>query len=244
MFTGLSFRTTISTFNDRINSLPKLALVGAQYLLSRSGPLTFGINQGGAFVKTRPEEPRPDTQLYFIPLSFQSPPKGERRGLRAHNFSGFTINVSPCRPESRGHIRIRSADPGAPPIIHRNYLSTEADVRVMVDSLRLADRISRTAPLANFLEARIAPEDGPLDDSALERWARQTGRTTYHPTSTCTMGVDPARSVVDAGLRVHGLGRLRVIDASIMPLIVSGNTNAAATMIGEKGAALVLADAQ
>ena len=243
VFTGLIFRTTIPTFNDKINSLPKLVLAGAQYVLAKSGPLTFGINQGGAFVKTRPEETRPDTQLYFIPLSFQSPPKGQRSGLRAHTFSGFTINVSPCRPESRGHIRIRSADPDATPIIHRNYLSTQEDVRVMVDSLRLADQISRTAPLSDVIEERIFPEKGPLNDATLERWARQTGRTTYHPTSSCTMGPNPATSVVDARLRVHGTQRLRVIDASIMPLIVSGNTNAAATMIGEKGAALVLADA-
>lgn len=244
VFTGLIFRTKIPTFNDRINSLPKLVFAGAQYILARKGPLTFGINQGGAFVKTRPEEDRPDTQLYFIPLSFQSPPKGQRRGLRAHTFSGFTINVSPCRPQSRGHIRIRSADPDSPPIIHCNYLSTADDVRVMVESLKLADQISRTAPLADVLEERIFPEKGIMNDTTLERWARQTGRTTYHPTSSCTMGTNPATSVVNARLRVHGLDRLRVVDASIMPLIVSGNTNAAATMIGEKGAALILADAR
>ncbi len=242
VYTGLIFRTSVPTLNDGINSWPKLLLAGMRYVLTKSGPLTFGINQGGAFVRTRETESRPDTQLYFIPLSFQAPPNGERRGLRAHGFSGFTINASPCRPESRGHIRIRSADPEAPPIIHRNYLSTEGDVRVMVDSLRLVDQISRTAPLADVIEERLFLPEGPLSDKQLERWARQTGRTTYHPTSTCTMGVDPAHSVVDPRLRVHGVDRLRVIDASIMPLIVSGNTNAAATMIGEKGAALVLAD--
>lgn len=242
VYTGLIFRTSVPTLNDGINSWPKLLLAGMRYIFAKSGPLTFGINQGGAFVKTRATEARPDTQLYFIPLSFQAPPDGQRRGLRAHPFSGFTINASPCRPESRGHIRIRSADPEAPPIIHRNYLSNEADVRVMVDSLRLVDCISRTAPLADVIEERLFLPEGPLSDSQLERWARQTGRTTYHPTSTCTMGVDPGKSVVDPCLRVHGVDRLRVIDASIMPLIVSGNTNAAATMIGEKGAALVLDD--
>jgi choline dehydrogenase len=242
VYTGLIFRTSVPTLNDGINSWPKLLLAGMRYALAKSGPLTFGINQGGAFVRTRAAESRPDTQLYFIPLSFQAPPDGQRRGLRAHDFSGFTINASPCRPESRGHVRIRSADPEAPPIIHRNYLATENDVRVMVDSLKLVDRISRTAPLSDVIEERLFLPDGQLSDSQLERWARQTGRTTYHPTSTCTMGVDPAMSVVDPRLRVHGVDRLRVIDASIMPLIVSGNTNAAATMIGEKGAALVLAD--
>ena len=115
-------------------------------------------------------------------------------------------------------------------------------MQLMIDSLRLADTISQTQPLANVIEERLFLPPGPLSDAQLEQWARQTGRTTYHPTSTCTMGPDPASAVVDAKLRVHGLERLRVIDASIMPLIVSGNTNAAATMIGERGAALVLAD--
>jgi choline dehydrogenase len=177
-------------------------------------------------------------------MSFQAAPPGQKRKLALHRFSGMTMNVSPCRPESRGTIKIRSADPEAPPIIHRNYLATENDVRVMVDSLRLVDRISRTAPLSDMLEERLHLPAGPLSDEQLESWARHTGRTTYHPTSTCMMGTDPERSVVDARLRVHGVGRLRVVDASIMPQIVSGNTNAAATVIGEKGAAMILADAR
>ena len=242
VFTGFSYRTSVPTLNDQINSWPKLLLQGARYLFTRTGPLTLGINQGGAFVRSRPEGARPDTQLYFIPLSFQAPPKGQTKGLRAHRFSAMTINASPCRPESRGTIRIRSADPEATPVIHPNYLSTDNDMQLMIDSLRLADTISQTQPLANVIEERLFLPPGPLSDAQLEQWARQTGRTTYHPTSTCTMGPDPATAVVDARLRVHGLERLRVIDASIMPLIVSGNTNAAATMIGEKGAALVLAD--
>ena len=243
VFTGFTYRTAIPTLNDSLNSLPKILFNGARYLLTRTGPLTFGINQGGAFVRTRPDQPRPDTQLYFIPLSFQSPAKGKAAtGLRAHPFSGMTINASPCRPESRGAIHIRSADPDAPPVIHRNYLATENDVRTMIDSLRLADEVAYTQPLSSVIEERLFLPQGPLSDEQIEQWARQTGRTTYHPTSTCTMGPDPARAVVDPALRVHGTSRLRVIDASIMPLIVSGNTNAAATMIGEKGADLVLAD--
>jgi len=239
VFTGLVFRTSQPTLNDRLNNWPSILLAGAQYVLARRGPLTFGINQGGAFVSTRPGEDRPDTQLYFIPLSFQS---GVGRKVWPHDFSGFTINVSPCRPTSRGYIRIRSADPAAAPIIFRNYLSTDDDVQTFVESLRIADRISRTRPFADVVTERVWPEPGDLTEDVLVNWARQTGRTTYHPTSTCTMGVDPKTSVVDPRLRVHGVSRLRVIDASIMPLIVSGNTNAAATMIGERGAALVLED--
>lgn len=242
VFTGFTYRTSIPTLNDRINTWPKMILQGARYVLTRSGPLTFGINQGGAFVRTRAEELRPDAQLYFIPLSFQSPAKGKPKGLKAHRFSGMTINASPCRPESRGAVHIRSANPDDTPIIHRNYLATENDMRVMVDSLRLADEVAQTSPLADVVEERLFLPSGKLTDEQIAKWARNTGRTTYHPTSTCTMGPDPAQAVVDPTLKVHGIQRLRVIDASIMPLIVSGNTNAAATMIGEKGADLVLAD--
>lgn len=242
VFTGFTYRTSVPTLNDRINTWPKLILQGARYVLTRSGPLSLGINQGGAFVRTRADEVRPDAQLYFIPLSFQAPTKGKPTGLKAHRFSGMTINASPCRPESRGAIHIRSANPDDTPVIHRNYLATENDMRVMIDSLRLADEVAHTGPLAGVVEERLFMPAGKLSDDQIAQWARNTGRTTYHPTSTCTMGPDPAQAVVDPQLKVHGLHRLRVIDASIMPLIVSGNTNAAATMIGEKGADLVLAD--
>lgn len=238
VFTGLVYKTSQPSLNDRLNNWPSIMLAGAQYLLTRRGPLSLGINQGGAFLRTSLHEDRPDTQLYFIPLSFQS----NARKVDPHQFSGFTINVSPCRPTSRGHIRIRSADAEAPPIIHRNYLATEDDTRVFVESLKIADQISRTGPLGDVITERIWPEAGELTDEVLETWARQTGRTTYHPTSTCTMGTDPKTSVVDPRLRVHGMEGLRVVDASIMPTIVSGNTNAAATMIGERGAALILDD--
>lgn len=242
VFTGFSYKVKLPTLNDTFKTLPRQILAGIQWVLTRTGPLSFGINQGGAFVSTRPGEARPDTQLYFYPLSFGAAPDGKPKSLHPHPFSGMTMNASPCRPESRGHVRIRSADPEAPPIIHRNYLATPGDVQVMVDSLRIIDTIARTRPLADIIEGAVYPLGDPPTDAQLETWARQTGRTTYHPTSTCTMGVDPRTSVVDPQLKVHGIEGLRVIDASIMPLIVSGNTAAAATMIGEKGADLVLAD--
>lgn len=243
VFTGFSYKTRLPTLNDRYNTRLGQLLAGMQWVLTKTGPLGLGINQGGAFVRTRPEETRPDTQLYFYPLSFGASPDGTPpKSLHPHPFSGMTMNASPCRPESRGQIRIRSADPEAPPVIYRNYLSTPGDVRVMVDSLRIIDTIARTGPLADAITAPVYDVGNPPTDDQLEAWARNTGRTTYHPTSTCMMGVDPKTSVVDPKLKVHGLQGLRVIDASIMPLIVSGNTAAAATMIGEKGADLVLAD--
>jgi choline dehydrogenase len=139
-------------------------------------------------------------------------------------------------------VQIRSGEPDAAPRIFPNYLSTENDMRVFVDSLKLAQRIAQTRPLADVIDSRLYLPEGPLDDAKWENWARATGRTTYHATSTCAMGTDQENSVVDPSLKVHGMMGLRVIDASIMPLVVSGNTAAAATMIGEKGAALVLAD--
>jgi len=241
VFTGLTYKTSVPTLNNQLNSWPKLMWAGLRYLAARRGPLTFGINQGGAFVRLHDKD-RPDTQLYFIPLSFRTPPAGKRAALRPDPFGAMTINASPCRPESRGSIRIRSRDPDAPPAIHRNYLNTPDDVRVMVDSLKLIEDIYHTRPLADVVTERLWLPQGELSDAQLERWARQTGRTCYHPTSTCIMGPDPAKAVVDPRLRVHGVERLRVVDASIMPLIVSGNTAAASTMIGEKGAALILED--
>lgn len=240
VYTGFSYKTRLPTLNNQLNTPLGQLIAGVQYVLTKSGPLTFGINQGGAFLRTRPEETRPDTQLYFFPLSFSAPPNGARGPLRPHRFSGMTFNASPCRPESRGQVKIRSADPGSAPIIHRNYLSTPNDIRVMVDTLKIIDKVVRTPPLSGAILERVHLPDQHLDDAALENWARRTGRTTYHPTSTCTMGTDPRRSVVDPSLKVHGVTGLRVIDASIMPLIVSGNTAAATTMIGEKGADLVL----
>lgn len=243
VFTGITYKTRVPTVNNQLNRPIKVALAGLRYLLGRGGPLGMAINQGGAFVRTRPGLDRPDMQLYFIPMSFKAGRPGRRRSLQVDDFGAITINASPCRPESRGRIEIRSRDPVEPPRIFPNYLATPNDIRVLVDGLKIADRFAATAPLAEVIDSRVhLPPHGELSDEQWEDWARSTGRTTYHPTSTCMMGTDPLQSVVDPRLRVHGVEGLRVIDASIMPAVVSGNTAAAATMIGEKGADLVLQD--
>ncbi len=244
VFSGITFKTRVPTVSNQLSSWTGIAKEAVKYVFNRGGALGMAINQGGAFVRTRPEEPRPDTQLYFIPMTFQGAKPGQKKSLRVDTFGGMTINVSPCRPESRGRIRIQSRDPDAAPKIHPNYLSTPNDVRVFIDSLKIADRISKTLPLADAIDTRLYLPEGELDDAQWEKWARATGRTTYHPTSSCAMGTLPSSSVVDPRLKVHNIQNLRVIDASIMPSVVSGNTAAAATMIGEKGAALVLADYQ
>ena len=212
-------------------------------MLFNSGPLAQCINQGGIFTNTRTGSGRPDVQLYIIPMSFTLPKVSRgKKVTMTDSFGGMTINVSPCRPESRGRIRIASANADAAPRIERNYLATPEDVRMLVDGLKLADRLTRTAPLADVIEKRLYLPEGELDDAQWEDWARATGRTCYHPTSSCAMGVDPGRTVVDPRLKVHGVDGLRVIDASIMPFVVSGNTAAPTTMIAEKGAALLLAE--
>jgi choline dehydrogenase len=175
-------------------------------------------------------------QLYFINFST------DKMGTTLHPFSGFTVSMSPLRPESRGSVRLHSADPLAAPAIQYRYLDTEDDRRVVVDSLRFIRRLMAAAPMREFVAAEHAPGARVASDEDWLGYAREVGGTVYHPTSTCRMGVD-AMAVVDDRLRVRGLAGLRVIDASIMPNVVSGNTNAATVMVAEKGADLVLEDA-
>lgn len=243
VFTGITFKTSIPTVNNHLCSWPRLILTGARYVLFRQGPLAQCINQGGLFTNTRTGKGRPDVQLYFIPMSFTMPKVSRgKKVTMTDSFGGMTINVSPCRPESRGSVQIASIDPAAAPKIRRNYLDTAEDVRVLVEGLKIANRLSKTAPLADIIEQRLYLPEGELDDAQWEDWARATGRTCYHPTSSCAMGVDPAKTVVNPRLKVHGIDGLRVVDASIMPFVVSGNTAAAATMIGERGADFILAE--
>lgn len=239
---GMAFRMKVPTINDKLRPYLGRLIAGMQYVFARRGLLSLSINQGGAFLRTRSDQKRPDTQLYFLPMSFQQVRNSSTASLQVDEFSGMTINVSPCRPESRGRLAIASADPTAPPLIQPNFLATENDIRVMVDSLKIVLKIAATKPLADLIAARERPAGAMAEDADLRSHALSTCKTTYHAASTCTMGPNSSHAVVDPRLRVHGVERLRVIDASIMPLMVSGNINAAATMIGEKGADLVLAD--
>ena len=220
------------TLNDDMRSLWRQAKIGLDYALFRRGPLTISAGQGAAFVRTRPELKRPDAQIYFINFSTA------RRGGVLHPFSGFTLSVSQLQVESRGSVRIKSADARAAPAISYNFLSTGNDRRVMVDGLKLIRRIAAAAPLAGYIVKEEFPGADVRSDEDLLAVARQSGETVFHPTSTCRMGTD-ARSVVDSQLRVRGVAGLRVVDASVMPSVVSGNTNAAVIAIAEKGADLI-----
>jgi choline dehydrogenase len=164
-------------------------------------------------------------------------------GTGLHRFSGFTASMSPLRPESRGSVRIRSTRPQEPPAIQYNYLTTAGDRQTAIDGLKTIRKLMQTEAMRPYVLAEHAPGDRVRSDEEWLAYAREVGGTVYHPTSTCRMGQD-ALAVVDERLRVRGLEDLRVVDASIMPNVVSGNTNAAAIMIGEKGADMILADAR
>ena len=217
------------SLNDQVRSPLGLARMGLQWLLSARGPLTVGAGQVGGFACTsQSRDGRPDIQFNVMPLSVDKP------GTPLHRFSGFTVAVCQCRPESTGSVRIHSTDPTASPVIVSNYLREPRDLRTLVEGLEMARDIYRQPAFANRWVEEKLPGDTNLED-----FARNFGGTVFHPTSTCRMGGDQ-RAVVDPYLRVNGVDGLRVIDASVMPRVVSANTNAATIMIGEHGVARLL----
>jgi choline dehydrogenase len=223
------------TLNDRVKNPWQKMLMGLEWFLFRTGPLTIGAGQGCIFARTRPELATPDVQFHLILFS------ADRPGQPLHAFSGFTASVCQLRPESRGSVMIRSPDPAQHPVIFANYLTTETDRRCIVDGLHLARRLARTEALRPYIAEEIEPGADNVTDQDMLAHARARGSTIFHPTSTCTMGPgsDPI-AVVDHELRLHGIEGLWVADASIMPAVVSGNTNAACIMIGEKASDMIL----
>ncbi|MEO1640454.1 MAG: choline dehydrogenase [Pseudomonadota bacterium] len=234
----LVYKCNEPTLNDEVSTLWGQARIGLKYLLFRAGPMTMAASLATGFMKTREEVGTPDIQFHVQPLSAENPGKG------ADKFSAFTMSVCQLRPESRGEIRLQGKDPLTYPKIIPNYLSTETDCRTIVDGVNIARTIARHAPLTSKISEEYRP-NASLDindyDATLD-WARSNTASIYHPTGTCKMGAGKD-AVVDARLRVHGVEGLRVADCSIMPEIVSGNTNAPAIMIGEKASDMVLEDA-
>ena len=219
------------TLNDDLRSLWRKAGIGLRYLVSKKGPLTIAAGQAAAFVRTRPELEAPDAQIYFINFST------ERRGAALHPFSGFTLSVSQLQVESRGSVAIRSADPREAPAIRYNYLDTERDRRVMVEGMKIIRRIAAAPPLRDYIEAEVTPGPAVQGDAEWLAFCRETGVTVFHPTSTCRMG-----TVVDEKLNVKGIAALKIVDASVMPSVPSGNINAAVVAMAEKAADLIKAD--
>ena len=225
------------TTNDQLRSWWGRVGIGLQWLLARSGPLAVGINQGGCFMRALPESPRPDIQFHVATLS------ADMAGGEVHPFSGFTMSVCQLRPTSRGHVRIKSADPAEPPAMVPNYLGTDLDRRTAVAAVRAARAIAASPALAPYVKREVKPGPEAADDAALLEFCRNHGATIFHPSGTCAMGPDPAAgAVVDARLRVHGLAGLRVVDCSVMPTLVSGNTHAAVVMMAEKAADMMRED--
>lgn len=225
------------TLNQRVNSLVGKAMMGLEYLLFKRGPLTMPPSQLGAFAKSDPSQPSANMEWHVQPLSL------DKFGEPLHTFNAITPAVCNLRPTSRGHIRLRDDRAGTPPVITLNYLSTEEDRQVALAGLKMTREIMSSKALQAFSPEEWLPGDEVQSDEALLQKAGDLGTTIFHPVGTCKMGSD-AMAVVDDRLKVHGIEGLRVIDASIMPTITSGNTNAPTVMIAEKGAEFILADMQ
>jgi choline dehydrogenase len=221
------------TLNQRYNSLIGRAMMGLEYLLFKTGPLTMPPSQLGAFAHSDPEQPTPNIEWHVQPLSL------DKFGDPLHKFNAITPSVCNLRPSSRGHVHIRDNNPDTYPEIRLNYLSTEEDRQVAIAGLRFTRRIMASEPLARFNPKELKPGPELTSDEALLEAAGDLGTTIFHPVSTCKMGSDDM-AVVNDRLKVHGIDGLRVIDASIMPTITSGNTNAPTVMIAEKGAEFIL----
>lgn len=215
------------TLNDEVNNPIRKMLMGIEYVLFRTGPLTMAASQVCIFTKTDDAMKRPDIQYHLQPLSADKPADG------THRFSAFTASVCQLRPTSTGTIELKSANPEDYPAIHPNYLATEEDQRTAIEAIKVTRRIINAPALAPLIQEEHEPGVQHQTDEELLEYARNRATTIYHPTGTCKMGHDDM-AVVDDRLRVHGIKGLRVADASIMPIIVSGNTNAPCIMIGEK----------
>jgi choline dehydrogenase len=224
------------TFNDDLKSAWRTLAVGLRYLLERKGPLTVSAGYAGGFFRTDPALATPDIQVHFINFSTS------KMGDALHRFSGFTASSCQLRPQSRGHVRLKSPDPFAAPAIDPNYLAAEADRSANVAGVKLLRRIMGAPAISPFVKSEREPGSSITSDADILAYCRQAGSSLYHPTCTARMGEDPD-SVVDSRLRVRGLDRLRIADGAVMPNVISGNTHAAIVMIGEKAAHMILEDA-
>ena len=233
MRTIVRLREKVS-LNDQVRNPVKLTLMGLQWLLKASGPLTVGAGQVGGGACTRyAENGRPDVQFNVMPLSVDRP------GAPLHSYSGFTASVWQCHPKSRGNVRIKSIDPFEQPHIDPNYFGEDADRKVIVEGVKILRKIYSQPSYRDLWDTEVIPGEDVQTDEQIWDYVRHIGGTVFHCVGTCRMGSD-AGAVVDPDLRVRGVENLRVIDASVMPQITSANTNAPTLMIAEKGAASIL----
>ena len=233
--TRVVFKCNEPTLNDEVSNIFRKIGIGLKYMFTRTGPMTMAASLAQGFVRTNPKLKIPDMQFHIQPWSADDPTEGP------HKFSAFTMSTCILRPESRGEVKLRSANFRDYPEIHPNYLATETDRRIAVESVKICRTIANQSPLKEKISGPHAPTDSVQTDEQILQWVKDTSATIFHPTGTCKMGTGKD-AVVDNRLRVHGIKGLRVVDCSIMPEIVSGNTNAPAIMIGEKASEMILED--
>jgi len=241
---NFTFRAKEPTLNAVLRPLLGQVMAAAQYAVTRKGPLSLSVNQCGGFLRSRRELNRPDQQLYFNPISYRLLPRGNSTRLTIDPFNGFIICAQPTRPTSRGRVDIASAEATAEPKIRPNSLATDEDCMAVVAGGRLCQQLMASKALSALIERSESPHLGDLDEDGLLADFRSRASTVFHPVSTCRMGENRATTVVSSRLKVHGVDRLRVVDASTFPNITSGNTNAPTMMLALKGADLILEDQQ
>jgi choline dehydrogenase len=237
------YRSRVPTLNNRLHPWWGKVAAGLQYALTRRGPLSMSVNQGGGFIRSDSNLHAPDLQLYFNPASYTHTRTRTRRLMNPDPFPGFLLSFNSCRPTSRGHIAVRSPDPRQPPAIFPNYLSTEQDLLDACIGARIMRRLAATEPLAALIDHEMLPGAAKTSDADVLQDFRERAGSVFHPVGTCMMGPTPDQAVVDSRLRVHGIAGLRVIDASIFPTVTSGNTNGPTVMVADKGASMLLEDA-
>lgn len=234
------YKATQPTLNNVLGSWLGKLRVGLQYITTLGGPLSISINQCGGFVRSHAGAARPDLQLYCNPITYTLAQSDTGTQILPDKFAGFILCFQPCRPLSRGRIDLASPDVQMAPLIQPNYLSHPDDVRLALLGAKLLQRLSQTPALRGLIQAPLAPSLDVLDDAAMLADFRDRASTCYHPVGTCMMGPDPQTSVVDPELKVHGLDRLYVVDASVFPTVTSGNTHAPTTMVAHRGADAIL----
>ncbi len=234
------YKATEPTLNNLLASWWGKLRVGVQYVTTLGGPLSISVNQCGGFVRSDPSQPRPDMQLYCNPITYSLAASKTGTQIVPDSFAGFILCFQPCRPQSRGRVGIQSAGVLDAPLIEPNYLTHPQDVAQALRGARLVQRLSQTAAMRGLIREPIAPSLHTMDDDAMVDDFRARASTCYHPVGTCAMGPDPATSVVDSRLKVHGMENLYVVDASVFPSVTSGNTHAPTTMVAHKGADAIL----
>ena len=234
------FKSRVSTLNGELASPLGKLWAGMKYVLTRSGPLSLGVNQGGGFVRSSPELAEPNIQLYFVPASYTTAASGTRPIVNLDPFEGLNIGYNACRPTSRGEITICSADPFAAPAIRPNYLSTELDQQEAIAGAKLIRKIAAAPAMAAIIKEEHQPGPSVSSDDQILDDFRARSSTIFHASCSCRMGADASENVVDSALRVHGAQNLRIVDASVFPNVTSGNTNAPTIMLAEKAADIIL----